>query len=223
MEIQFPRNLKMMQSFLGEALFFIKSFVPDYSELTAALHDMTRKVDWSDKSTWKQDYEAVFVEFKKALCNALLLYYPEYDWAWILRMDATDIACVAILLQVRPSDGALLPINITSKRFSSTARQLLKKKALGAIMVLRVMITFCAARSSSLRLTTTTSCELRQAKYPRSYAGAYICSHLISLFDTFAAHSIRLQTTCRECTPIPLLTTSMQSMKGGKRRMGICS
>jgi hypothetical protein len=27
---QFPRNLKMMQSFLGEAFFF-KSFVPDYS------------------------------------------------------------------------------------------------------------------------------------------------------------------------------------------------
>ena len=122
MEIQFPRNLKMMQSFLGEALFF-KSFVPDYSELTAPLHDMTRKdFDWSDKSTWKQDYEAVFVEFKKALCNALSLYYPEYDWAWILRVDASDIACGAILLQVRPSDGALLPINITSKKFSSTAQ-----------------------------------------------------------------------------------------------------
>ena len=98
MAIQFPRNLKMMQSFLGEALFF-KSFVPDYSELTAPLHDMTRRkdFDWSDKSTWKQDYEAVFVESKKALCNALSLYYPEYDWTWILRVDASDIACGAIL------------------------------------------------------------------------------------------------------------------------------
>jgi hypothetical protein len=62
------------------------------------------------------------VEFKKALCNALSLYYPEYDWTWILRVDASDIACGAILLQVRPSDGALLPINITSKKFSSTAQ-----------------------------------------------------------------------------------------------------
>ena len=122
MEIQFPRNMKIMQSFLGEALFF-KSFVPDYSELTAPLHDMTRKdFNWSDKSTWKQDYEAVFVEFKIALCNALSLYYPEYDWAWMLRVDASDIACDAILLQVRPSDGALLPISITSKKFSSTAQ-----------------------------------------------------------------------------------------------------
>ena len=119
MAIQFPRNLKMMQSFLGEALFF-KSFVPS---LTAPLHDMTRKdFNWSDRSTWQQDYETIFEAFKNALCNSLSLYYPTYDWTWILRVDASDIACGAILLQVRPSDGALLPININSKKFSRTAQ-----------------------------------------------------------------------------------------------------
>jgi hypothetical protein len=122
MAIQFPRNLKMMQSFLGEALFF-KSFVPNYSDLTAPLHDMTRKdFNWSDRSTWQQNYEAIFEAFKNALCNSLSLFYPTYDWTWILRVDASDIACGAILLQERPSDGALLPINITSKKFSSTAQ-----------------------------------------------------------------------------------------------------
>ena len=118
MEIQFPRSLKLMQSFLGEALFF-KSFVPHYSELTAPLHDMTRKdFNWSDRSTWQHDYEQVFEAFKQALYNSLSLYYPEYDWTWILRVDASDIACGAVLLQVRPSDGALLPINISSQKFS---------------------------------------------------------------------------------------------------------
>ena len=151
MAIQFPRNLKMMQSFLGEALFF-KSFVPNYSDLTAPLHDMTRKdFNWTNRSTWQHDYEAVFEEFKHALCNSLSLYYPNYDWTWLLRVDASDIACGAILLQVRPSDGALLPINITSKKFSSTAKvgQLSRMKASDAIMVLRATITFCAVRSSS--------------------------------------------------------------------------
>lgn len=38
-------------------------------------------------------------------------------------MDASDLACGAILLQVRPSDGALLPINISSKMFSGTAQR----------------------------------------------------------------------------------------------------
>jgi hypothetical protein len=40
-DIQFPRTLKLMQSFLGEALFF-NSFVPNYSNLTAHLNEMTR-------------------------------------------------------------------------------------------------------------------------------------------------------------------------------------
>ena len=62
------------------------------------------------------------MEFKKVLCNAISLYYPEYDWAWTFRVDASDIACGAILLQFRPSNGALLSINITSKKFSSTAQ-----------------------------------------------------------------------------------------------------
>ena len=44
------------------------------------------------------------------------------DWTWMLRVDASDIACGATFLQVRPSDDALLPINITSKKFSSTAQ-----------------------------------------------------------------------------------------------------
>ena len=111
-----------MQSFLGEALFF-KSFVPDYSELTAPLLAMTRKdFNWLDKSTWQHDYENVFDKFKHALCQSVSLYYPDYEWTWILRVDASDIACGAILLQVRPSDGALLPINITSKKFSNTAQ-----------------------------------------------------------------------------------------------------
>ena len=85
---------------------------------------MTRKdFNWSDKSTWQHDYENVFNnELKHALCQSVSLYYPDYEWTWIFRVDASDIACGAILLQVRPSDGALLPINITSKKFSSTAQ-----------------------------------------------------------------------------------------------------
>jgi hypothetical protein len=84
---------------------------------------MTRKdFNWLDKSTWQHDYENVFDKFKHALCQSVSLYYPDYEWTWILRVDASDIACGAILLQVRPSDGALLPINITSKKFSNTAQ-----------------------------------------------------------------------------------------------------
>jgi hypothetical protein len=52
----------------------------------------------------------VYKWLQAALCQSVSLYYPDYDWTWILRVDASGIACGAILLQVRPSDGALLPI-----------------------------------------------------------------------------------------------------------------
>ena len=38
--MDFPKNTKMMQSFLGSALFF-KDFVPNYSDHAAILHDTT--------------------------------------------------------------------------------------------------------------------------------------------------------------------------------------
>jgi hypothetical protein len=72
---------------------------------------MTRKdFNWLDKSAWKHDYENLFNKFKHALYQSVSLYYPDYDWSWILRVDASDI------------DSALLPINISSKKFSSTAQ-----------------------------------------------------------------------------------------------------
>jgi len=132
-EIQFPRTLKLMQSFLGEALFF-KSFVPNYSNLTAHLNEMTQKdFNWKDPSVWTRDYRLIFDTFKAALLQSVALHYPNYDWQWILRVDASDDACGAVLLQQRPTDGALLPINLSSKKFSSHAARwaIIEKEAFG--------------------------------------------------------------------------------------------
>ena len=122
-EIQFPSSLKLMQSFLGQALFF-QYFVPNYSNLTSDLSEMTRKdFNWKDRSTWMKDYEGVFERFKLALMDSVALHYPNYEWPWILRVDASDYACGAALLQQRPSDGALLPINLSSHKFSGSAQR----------------------------------------------------------------------------------------------------
>jgi hypothetical protein len=95
---------------------------------------MTRKeFNWKDPSTWTRDYRAVFTEFKTALMLSVALHYPNYDWQWILRVDASDDACGAVLLQQRPEDGALLPINLSSKKFSSHASRwaIIEKDAFG--------------------------------------------------------------------------------------------
>jgi len=94
--IPFPTSTKGMQSFLGSALFF-KDFVQKYSDLTAPLHDMTQKnFNWN-KDTWVIDYHECFNKLKEAIQVSMTLYFPDYDLEWIMRTDASIIACAAVL------------------------------------------------------------------------------------------------------------------------------
>jgi hypothetical protein len=88
MKIPFPNSKKLMQSFLGSALFF-KPFVPNYSVEAAKLYDMTKDTfPWKHPELWQVDYKSIFEQFKHKLFEALNLQYPDYDLEWILRVDA---------------------------------------------------------------------------------------------------------------------------------------
>ena len=120
----FPKTMKQMQSFLGAALFF-QPFVPNYSSLTAPLHDMTKQsFNWSDPSTWTTDYLVIFNKVKDALVNATAIFYPNYDLQWILRTDASQVGVGAVLLQVFKTNNdseVLQPIGFASQKFSPQA------------------------------------------------------------------------------------------------------
>ena len=118
LKIPMPVSVKSMQSFLGCALFFSK-FVPNYSERTAPLHDMTHMTFVWDKATWKKDYQRVFEDFKLLLLEAVALYYPDYDKPWILRVDASDLGVGFVLMQL--VDEILHPVLFGSKKFSEQA------------------------------------------------------------------------------------------------------
>lgn len=125
MKMKFPQSLKTMQVFLGTALFF-KSFVPNYSAMTAPLNDMIRSdFNWKDKSTWTTDYEQIFEDFKLHLQDACALYYPDYSLRWILRTDASLRGVGAVLMQVAHPDPlhspVLQPIAFASQKFSEQA------------------------------------------------------------------------------------------------------
>jgi hypothetical protein len=123
MAMEFPKNTKQMQSFLGAALFF-HHHIPKYSEWTAKLYEMTHdKFVW-DPGTWKFDYLKCFVEFKEALVKAAVLYFPDYSLPWIVRCDASDHAVGSVLYQESTGvDGVVThqPIAFSSKRFSNPA------------------------------------------------------------------------------------------------------
>ena len=117
--IPMPSNLKLMQRFLGAALFF-QRFLPNYSEITAPFHDMTTaKFNWNPL-IWTIDYNALFLQFKQQLMTSVALHFPNYSLSWILRTDSSSIACAAVLLQVTPT-GDHQPLAFLSKKFSDSA------------------------------------------------------------------------------------------------------
>jgi hypothetical protein len=121
--IPFPQTKKQMQSFLGAALFF-KSFIPNYSVLTAPLTDMIREGFKWDESTWTVDYRAIFESFKDTLQHATAIFYPDYEKKWILRTDASLRGIGAVLSQehITPEgEVQLQPIGFMSEKFSDQA------------------------------------------------------------------------------------------------------
>ena len=120
MAIEMPYNTKSMQRFLGSALFF-KGFLPNYSQLTANLNDMTKDTfDWNS-TTWKIDYLNDFNIFKTKLYSSVAVYFPDYSLPWTLRTDASDVACAAVLIQTT-LDGIEQPIAFLSQKFSLAAK-----------------------------------------------------------------------------------------------------
>jgi hypothetical protein len=121
--MEMPRSAKEMQSFLGAALFF-HNHVPDYTEWSARLYEMTH-ADFSwDPATWTYDYKAHFDRFKQALCDAAVLYLPDYELPWTIRCDASNYGVGAVLFQDATDAAGVLvhqPIAFSSKRFSKPA------------------------------------------------------------------------------------------------------
>jgi hypothetical protein len=150
--IEMPKSTKAMQRFLGTALFF-KSFVPNFSDLAAPLYEMLKKPFNWDKSTWSVDYESCFLRIKEALTESVAIYFPNYEWVWILRVDASDIAVGAVLLQVpegeESADKGMQPLGFVSQKFSEQAQRWdsFKKEAYAIFYGVRAFSYFLRGKS----------------------------------------------------------------------------
>ncbi len=123
LSIPMPDSQKAMQRFLGTTIFF-QSFMPNFSILTADLHDMVRSdFNWQQRP-FAKDYATIFDRFKQQLLKSVELFYPDYSLEWVLRVDASDrgVGSVLFQLQLQP-DGSVQhqPIAFHSKKFSEVA------------------------------------------------------------------------------------------------------
>ena len=104
MDQKMPTSVKSMQRFLGAALFF-SEFIPCYAEKSQLFCDMTRQYFCWDPGTWTKDYVGAFDVLRQALLDSVDKLFPDNELNWILRVDASDTAVGAVLLQIKIVDG----------------------------------------------------------------------------------------------------------------------
>ena len=67
------------------AALFFHHRIPDYSEWSVKLYEMTHDgFNW-DPGTWTFDYEAPLANFKETLKNAVVFYFPDYSFPCFIR------------------------------------------------------------------------------------------------------------------------------------------
>ena len=76
------------------------------------------KFDW-DKTTWTEDYELIFEQFK-----AMILFMPDFEKEWIMRTDASTTGYGGVLYQVSISEEGKRvyePLTFISRKWSDPA------------------------------------------------------------------------------------------------------
>ena len=108
-----PKTKKELQSFLGSTGYYRK-FIPYYSERSACLSDLTRKME-PDKLNWTETHQTAFDHLKDALSRAPVLIAPDYSKPFSVSTDASGVGVGGVLEQTG-QDGELRPIAFFSKK-----------------------------------------------------------------------------------------------------------
>ena len=117
------KKLQSMQVYLGITQ-FVAPFVPGYAGITAKLHEMIHQsFSWEEKN-WAEDYRSIWNNHRNMVKQVYALNYPDYSLDWVLRVDASQIGCGGVLLQIRINDEGehvYEPLMLFSHKFTDAA------------------------------------------------------------------------------------------------------
>ena len=118
-----PSNKTALQSFLGHGQMFAPH-CKNYSLLAAPLTEMTKnEFNWKDPHIWNEERKQAFQKVKDIIRDAYYLYYPNYEWDFILIVDASKWGCAGVLYQINPDTKIHEPIACVSHKFSAAAQK----------------------------------------------------------------------------------------------------
>ena len=106
-----PTNLRQCRAFVGLCQYY-RRFVPNFSDVAAPLHALTKK---GVRFVWSNDCRDAFEDLKRALVSADVLALPNDHDHFILDCDASNKAMGAVLSQIQ--QGVERPICYASQLF----------------------------------------------------------------------------------------------------------
>ncbi len=139
-----PKTKKEVRQFLGLAGYY-RRFIPNYSELTSPLTDLTKK-EAPDPVQWMELCQQALTKVKAALCGGPLLHSPNFDLPFLLQTDASDRGLGAVLSQVVGAEER--PVLYLSRKLSKreTRYSTIEKECLAirwAVLTLRYYLLGC--------------------------------------------------------------------------------
>ena len=153
--INFPRNVKEIQSFLGK-INFLRRLIPNFVEIVKLIIDMLKK---GSEVRWTSEDKASFKCIKKVISEAPVLASPDSTKDFLIFSFASEHTIAAVLLQ-KNEEGFEWPITFFSKSLRDVELKydILEKQAYVMLKSLKAFITYvlhsnviCYVPSSSVK------------------------------------------------------------------------
>jgi len=107
-----PANVTKVRSFLGFVNFY-RSYIRNYSSITARLNDLTKK---EKKFHWTKQHQQQFDKLKRAVSSAPVLITADPHGEFVVTTDASGYALGAVLQQ--EVEGELRTVAFESRKFN---------------------------------------------------------------------------------------------------------
>ncbi|KAN0023193.1 hypothetical protein ACTFIU_011356 [Dictyostelium citrinum] len=113
LSIEYPKTIKEVRSLLG-AINFYRKFIPNYSDLTFSLTELTKS---KDRIVITKEIERDIDKLKETLANAPILTKPDHNKTFIVYIDASDVGTGCVITQF-DDNGLENTILYDSKKFT---------------------------------------------------------------------------------------------------------
>ncbi len=90
-----PTNQTTTRSLLGSCSYFRK-FIPNFAKISAPLYELTKE---NHRFQWNNEANAALETIKTHLMTHPILHHPNFDYPFIVQVDACDTGLGAVLLQ----------------------------------------------------------------------------------------------------------------------------